>query len=121
MATLQAKLQEVITAQQAIQQKMAVFEEQVQKLSIASPAQLAARAEVVLPPVPIKRDKALAALTETEIVVLEMLCKEGRQDCSGNQRACGLEQGAYGAVDEENLRGRLCGEGGRQDSVPLYD
>ncbi len=31
----------------------------------------------MLPPIPIKRDKALAALTDTEITVLEMLSKEG--------------------------------------------
>jgi chromosome segregation ATPase len=74
--TLQAKLQEMITTQQALQSRIAGFEEQVQKLSIAPP-QLEARAELVLPPVPIKRDKALAALTETEIAVLEMLAKEG--------------------------------------------
>ncbi|MGE5533735.1 MAG: MarR family transcriptional regulator, partial [Bacillota bacterium] len=35
------------------------------------------RSEIALPPIPIKRDKALAALTETEIAVLEMLSKEG--------------------------------------------
>jgi DNA-binding MarR family transcriptional regulator len=31
----------------------------------------------MLPPIPIKRDKTLAALTDTEIIVLEMLSKEG--------------------------------------------
>jgi chromosome segregation ATPase len=76
MATLQAKLQEALSAQQVMQQKLAVFEEQVQKLSVA-PSTPASQAEVMLPAVPIKRDKALAALTETEITVLEMLHKEG--------------------------------------------
>jgi chromosome segregation ATPase len=92
MATLQAKLQEALTAQQAMQQKIAAFEEQVQKLSIASPAQLAARAEVALPPVPIKRDKALAALTETEIVVLEMLSKEGPKTAPEIKERVGLSR-----------------------------
>ena len=41
---------------------------------------------MVLPVVPIRRDKALAALTDTEITVLEMLSKRRRKDCSGNQR-----------------------------------
>jgi DNA-binding MarR family transcriptional regulator len=55
---------------------MAGFEEQIQKLSVA-PSVQETKADVVLPPVPIKRDKALAALTETEIAVLEMLSQEG--------------------------------------------
>jgi DNA repair exonuclease SbcCD ATPase subunit len=92
MATLQAKLQEALSAQQAMQQKIAAFEEQVQKLSIAPPAQQEARGEVVLPPVPIKRDKALAALTETEIVVLEMLSKEGPKTAPEIKERVGLSR-----------------------------
>ena len=56
--------------------KITGFEEQIQKISVAPP-QNETRNEIVLPPIPIKRDKALAALTETEITVLEMLSKEG--------------------------------------------
>ena len=77
ITTLQAKLQEMITTQQTLQNRIAGFEEQVQKLSVEPRPQLEGRTEVILPPVPIRRDKALAALTETEIAVLEMLAKEG--------------------------------------------
>jgi DNA-binding MarR family transcriptional regulator len=52
------------------QTKIAEVEEQVQKLS--------AIPEIKSEPViPIRRDKAMAALTDTEITVLEMLSAEG--------------------------------------------
>lgn len=76
-ATLQTKLQDITAIQEALKNKITVLEEQIQKVSIASNAVQEGRTEVVLPPVPIKRDKALAALTVTEIAVLEMLLKEG--------------------------------------------
>ncbi len=71
-----AKLKNIEVNQETLKNKMAGFEDQLQKLSIA-PAQQEVNCEMSLPPIPIKRDKALAALTETEIVVLEMLSKEG--------------------------------------------
>ncbi len=74
---LQAKLQEIVTTQETLKNRIAGFDEQIQKLSVAPPPQQDIRTEIVLPPVLIKRDKALAALTETEIAVLEMLSKEG--------------------------------------------
>ena len=92
MATLQAKVQEALAAQQSMQQKIASFEEQVQRLSIAPPQLPASRAEVILPPLPIKRDKALAALTETEIVVLEMLSKEGPKTAPEIKERVGLSR-----------------------------
>jgi len=52
------------------------FEEHIQRLSV-TPLQQETRSEIALPPIPIKRDKALAALTDTEITVLEILSKEG--------------------------------------------
>jgi chromosome segregation ATPase len=76
LSNLSAKLQEIMSTQESLKNRITGFEEQIQKLSIA-PYPREAITEVVLPPVPIKRDKALAALTETEIAVLEMLSKEG--------------------------------------------
>jgi DNA-binding MarR family transcriptional regulator len=73
---LEDKLKDIESTQETLKSKIAGFEEQIQKLSTASPQPQVA-AEQVLPPIPIRRDKALAALTETEIAVLEMLSKEG--------------------------------------------
>lgn len=76
---LEAKLKDIETTQETLKAKIAEYEEKLEKLA-AAPPQIqvqAAPMEVALPPIPIKRDKALAALTETEIVVLEMLSKEG--------------------------------------------
>jgi chaperonin cofactor prefoldin len=76
LAGLETKLKDIEVTQETLRSKMAGFEEQIQKFSIAPSAQ-ETKTDVVLPPVPIKRDKALAALTETEIAVLEMLSQEG--------------------------------------------
>jgi CTP-dependent riboflavin kinase len=92
MSTLQAKLQELISAQEAIKAKMAGLDEQVQKLALAPPQSQEVRTEVVLPAVPIKRDKALAALTETEIIVLEMLSKEGGKTAPEIKERVGLSR-----------------------------
>ncbi|MCW3983723.1 MAG: MarR family transcriptional regulator [Candidatus Bathyarchaeota archaeon] len=73
---LEAKLKDIEANQEALKTRIATFEEQMQKLAAAPPVQVEAK-EIVLPPIPIKRDKALAALTDTEIQVLEMLSKEG--------------------------------------------
>ncbi len=74
---LEAKLKDIDVAQETLKNKISGLEEQIQKIATAPPPQPEFRTEVVLPPIPIKRDKALAALTETEIQVLEMLSKEG--------------------------------------------
>jgi len=71
LAGLELKIKDIEASQEMLKVKIASFEEQIQKLSV-SPLQI--RTE---PIIPIKRDKALAALTETEIAVLEMLSKEG--------------------------------------------
>ena len=76
LSSLEAKLQDLIATQEALKSRITGFEEQIQKLSVAPPPQ-ETRTEMALPVVPIKRDRALAALTETEIAVLEMLSKEG--------------------------------------------
>ncbi len=76
LSGLEAKLQDIVATQESLKNRIAGFEEQIQKLSVAQPQQ-EIRTEILLPPVPIRRDKALAALTDTEITVLEMLLKEG--------------------------------------------
>ena len=75
LGDLGTKLKEIEANQEAIKNKIAGFEEQIQKLTVNPPLQQI-QTEVILPPI-IKRDRALAALTETEIGVLEMLSKEG--------------------------------------------
>jgi DNA-binding MarR family transcriptional regulator len=74
---LETKLKDIEATQETLKAKISGFEELIHKFSISPPAAQEVRTEVVLPPIPIKRDKALAALTETEIAVLEMLSKEG--------------------------------------------
>ncbi|MGB9853236.1 MAG: MarR family transcriptional regulator [Candidatus Bathyarchaeales archaeon] len=74
---LQAKLDEVeqktrdiVVSQENLTAKVASLEEQAQKLSMVPEPSV----EAVIP---IKREKALAPLTETELAVLEMLAAEG--------------------------------------------
>lgn len=76
LTSLEAKLKDIEATQETLRTKITGFEEQIQKLSVSPPPQ-EGRTEIALPPIPIKRDKALAALTDTEIAVMEMLSKEG--------------------------------------------
>jgi chromosome segregation ATPase len=70
IAEVDKKTQSVEAAHQTLKTKMAEVEEQMRKLSEAP--------EVKMEPViPIRRDKAMAALTDTEVAVLEMLTSEG--------------------------------------------
>ncbi len=70
LAGLDSKIKDVEGVQEALRIKISSIEEDMKKLS--------AIPEVKMEPVvPIKRDRALAALTETEVVVLEMLISEG--------------------------------------------
>lgn len=73
---LETKLKNIETAQETLRNRITGFEEHIQRLSV-TPLQQEVRSEIALPPIPIKRDKALAALTDTEITVLEILSKEG--------------------------------------------
>jgi len=66
---LESKIKDIEASQDILKVKIEGFEEQFQKLNIAP--------EISEPVVPIKRDKAMAALTDTEIAVLEMLSSEG--------------------------------------------
>jgi hypothetical protein len=75
LSGLEAKLKDIEATQETLKNRITGFEEQIQKLPPTQSQE--AKNEIVLPPIPIKRDKALAALTDTEITVLEMLSKEG--------------------------------------------
>jgi archaellum component FlaC len=68
---LEFKIRDIEASQETLRIKITGFEEQIQKITVP-PAEI--RNE---PVIMIKRDKAMAALTDTEIAVLEMLSKEG--------------------------------------------
>lgn len=70
-AETRAKMREIEESQETLKAKIAGAEEQVQKF-LATPPELK-----IEPVMPIKRDKAMASLTETEIAVLEILAAEG--------------------------------------------
>lgn len=61
------------SSQELMKAKLSSLEEQMEKLS-ATPE---FKTDTILPVMPIKRDKALSVLTETEISVLEFLSTEG--------------------------------------------
>jgi DNA-binding MarR family transcriptional regulator len=67
---LESKIKEIEASQETLKVKVAGFEEQIQKFTFAPEI----KSELVIP---IKREKAMAALTDTEIAVLEMLSSEG--------------------------------------------
>ena len=67
---LESKIKDIDASQETLRLKIAGFEEQIQKVTVAPEI----KSE---PVVPIRRDKAMAALTDTEIAVLEMLSSEG--------------------------------------------
>jgi chromosome segregation ATPase len=75
LTSLGSKLKEIETTQETLRNRITEFENKIQQLSIA-PAQ-EPKNDFALPPILIKRDKAMASLTDTEIAVLEMLSKEG--------------------------------------------
>jgi len=64
------KVCDVAATQETLKARMSDFEEQMRQLPIASEV----KGEAVIP---IKKDKAMGALTETELKVLEMLVSEG--------------------------------------------
>jgi hypothetical protein len=64
------KMRDVETSHDTLKAKISGVEEQVQKFFLVPEG----KSE---PVIPIKRDKAMAALTDTEVVVLEMLSMEG--------------------------------------------
>ena len=66
------KIHDIESSQDALKNKIAGLEEQMQKLAFIPENRLES-----LPVMPIKRDKAMASLTETEVAVLEFLSSEG--------------------------------------------
>jgi len=71
---LELKVKDVETYQEELKSKITILEEQMQKI-LLTPNEF--KAEQIIPVIPIKRDKALAVLTNTEMSVLEMLSAEG--------------------------------------------
>lgn len=67
---IEKKTRDVVASQESLVVKIANLEEQTQQIPMAHEAKV----ETVIP---IKREKALAPLTETELSVLEMLAVEG--------------------------------------------
>ncbi len=73
---LGVKVQHVELTQENLKNRITGLEQQLQKLAI-SPENLSDMGLPTVPVIPIKRDRALAALTETEVTVLEFLSAEG--------------------------------------------
>lgn len=71
LATMSQKITEVTKAQEEVLEKVTNLEERVKKLATPETNMEAA--------IPIKQDKALAALTPTELSVLEILANEGEK------------------------------------------
>jgi DNA-binding MarR family transcriptional regulator len=74
LSILDVKIKDIEVNQETLKNKINVFEEQIQKI-LLTPQEI--KVEQVIPVAPIKRDKALALLTNTEVAVLEMLSSEG--------------------------------------------
>jgi archaellum component FlaC/DNA-binding CsgD family transcriptional regulator len=74
LSGLELKIKDIEGSQETLKAKISGIEEQVQKIQVSPPE---ATIEPPMGVMPIKRDKARAALTDTEITVLEMLAKEG--------------------------------------------
>jgi len=70
LTDVDGKMRDVETSHEMLKAKITVLDEQIQKFSAIPEV----RSEQVIP---IKRDKAMAALTDTEVTVLEMLSGEG--------------------------------------------
>jgi len=64
------KIRDIEASQETLKTKITGLEEQVQKFAAAPEVRSG-------PVIPIRRDKAMAALTDTEVTVLEMLSAEG--------------------------------------------
>jgi DNA repair exonuclease SbcCD ATPase subunit len=72
------KVQSIETSQEALSIKIAELQEQIHKLSTLAESGIeATNVSSTMPVIPLKRDKAMASLTETEISVLEFLAAEG--------------------------------------------
>jgi DNA-binding CsgD family transcriptional regulator len=70
LTEVDTKMRDAEASQEALKTKITALEEQLQKATAIPEV----RSETVIP---IRRDKAIAALTDTELAVLEMLSTEG--------------------------------------------
>jgi hypothetical protein len=68
---LELKIKDIEATQETLRLKIVGFEDQIQKNTVG-PSEIGKNL-----PITLKRDKTMAALTDTEIAVLEMLSKEG--------------------------------------------
>jgi len=75
LISVDSKVREIETSQAALKTKIFGLEEQLQKLSAAPSA--GSELAMPTPVMPIRRDKAIASLTETEVAVLEFLVTGG--------------------------------------------
>lgn len=73
VASVDNRMCELEASQEALKDKITGVEEQVEKFTAAPEL----KSEQVIPVMPIRRDKAMASLTETEVTVLEFLSAEG--------------------------------------------
>jgi chromosome segregation ATPase len=90
LSGLENKLKDIEATQENLRSKITSVEEKIQTLS-SIPLQ-EPKNDIVLPAIPIRRDKALAALTDTEITVLEMLSKEGPKTAPEIKEKVGLSR-----------------------------
>jgi chromosome segregation ATPase len=74
LSGIDVKIKDIETSQEYLKNKISGFEDQIQKI-LSTPQEF--KVEQTIPVIPIKRDKALASLTNTEVAVLEMLSSEG--------------------------------------------
>jgi chromosome segregation ATPase len=70
LTEVDTKMRDAEASQETLKTKITALDEQLQKITIIPEA----RSE---PVIPLRRDKAIAALTDTELSVLEMLSTEG--------------------------------------------
>ena len=89
------KIKDIEASQETLKVKITGFEEQIQKFNVAP--------EIVEPVIPIKRDKAMAALTDTEIAVLEMLSSEGPKTAPEIKDRVKLSREHTAKINEETL------------------
>jgi uncharacterized membrane protein len=73
ITSLESKIKDIDTAQETLKTKVSGLEEQIQKLTIIPEV----KNEPPAPAIVLRRDKAMSALTDTEIQVLEMLASQG--------------------------------------------
>jgi len=86
---LDVKIKDIETTQESLKARITGYEEQIQKITL-NPSEI--KVEQSMPVVPIKRDKALAALTNTEVAVLEMLSSEGSKTAPEIKERVGLSR-----------------------------